>query len=141
MPIEQLFKLDQLELALQVLRSPDVPYQFFPAARRAAEELGVIQDENAITRLTPEQYLALRSTVIRSFRTTFTRWLTLENFYNAICIQLEYCRHRNNTVVDVATRISDAISGVLNLPEEVANPLTVLVISIKSLDLFCGCDV
>lgn len=140
MPIEQLFKLDQLELALQILRSPAVPYEFFPAARRAAEELGVIQDENAVLRLTPAEYSAFRRTLIRSFRMTFIRWRVLD-LYQLICVQLEYCRHRNKPLIDMAKKISDAISDALNLPDAVAGPLTVLLIGIKSLDSFCACDV
>lgn len=137
---EELFQLDVLELALQVLRSPLIPEELFPAARRVVHDYEVMGDPNAIYRLTASEYSSLRRTVIQSFRMTFIRSRAL-NIFQLICIDMQYCRHRNIPVVDWSVKIAQQMADAMNLPDEIAGALSVLLIKIQCLDLFCACEV
>lgn len=137
--IEELFQLDEFELALRVLRSSAIPSHLFPAARREAEKLRVINDNSAVLRLTPAQYLSLRRTVIQSFRMTLLKRQFID-LYQLICIDLEYCRWRETLVGEIATKIADIISKQ-DIPSEIGCTISVLLLKITSLDSFCACNV
>ncbi len=139
MDFEELFKLDELELALRVLRSDVLPRVLFPAARAASERYNVLDEPGAVYRLNTTEYFSLRRIVIQSFRMTFIRNRLL-NLHQLICIEIEYCRHRHMAIVDIAVQIAQRTSDAMNLPGEIAMLISVLLIKIQSLDLFCACD-